>query len=178
MNDGVCLCVDVDPSRLQRRVDQRYLDEWTADLDEAVARVEGAKRASTALSVGVVGNAATVFVELLRRGVEVTSWTDQTSAHDPLSYLPEGIDLADWHDYAEKKPRVHRPRRQSMAKQVEAMVGFQDRGAQVFDYGNSIRGEAQLGGYERAFSFPVSCRSISDRSFVKATDRFGGRRCR
>ena len=80
MNDGVCLCVDVDPSRLQRRVDQRYLDEWTADLDEAVARVEGAKRASTALSVGVVGNAATVFVELLRRGVEVDIVTDQTSA--------------------------------------------------------------------------------------------------
>ncbi len=155
MNDGVCLCVDVDPSRLQRRVDQRYLDEWTADLDEAVARVEAAKRAKAALSVGLVGNAATVFAELLRRGVEVDIVTDQTSAHDPLSYLPEGIDLADWHDYAEKKPEEFTDRaRQSMAKQVEAMVGFQDRGAEVFDYGNSIRGEAQLGGYERAFSFP------------------------
>ena len=155
MNDGVCLCVDVDPSRLQRRVDQRYLDEWTADLDEALARVEGAKRATAALSVGLVGNAATVFAELLRRGVEVDIVTDQTSAHDPLSYLPEGIDLADWHDYAEKKPEEFTDRaRQSMAKQVEAMVGFQDRGAEVFDYGNSIRGEAQLGGYERAFSFP------------------------
>jgi urocanate hydratase len=155
MNDGVCLCVDVDPTRLQRRVDQRYLDEWTADLDEAVARVEAAKRAKAALSVGLVGNAATVFAELLRRGVEVDIVTDQTSAHDPLSYLPEGIDLADWHDYAEKKPEEFTDRaRQSMAKQVEAMVGFQDRGAEVFDYGNSIRGEAQLGGYERAFSFP------------------------
>jgi urocanate hydratase len=155
MNDGVCLCVDVDPSRLQRRVDQRYLDEWTADLDEALARVEGAKRATAALSVGLVGNAATVFAELLRRCVEVDIVTDQTSAHDPLSYLPEGIDLADWHDYAEKKPEEFTDRaRQSMAKQVEAMVGFQDRGAEVFDYGNSIRGEAQLGGYERAFSFP------------------------
>ena len=155
MNDGVCLCVDVDPSRLQRRVDQRYLDEWTADLDEAVARVEGAKRAKRALSVGLVGNAATVFAELLNRGVDVDIVTDQTSAHDPLSYLPEGIDLADWHDYAEKKPEEFTDRaRQSMAKQVEAMVGFQDRGAEVFDYGNSIRGEAQLGGYERAFSFP------------------------
>jgi urocanate hydratase len=155
MNDGVCLCVDVDPSRLQRRVDQRYLDEWTADLDEALARVEGAKRAKVALSVGLVGNAATVFTEILRRGVEVDIVTDQTSAHDPLSYLPEGIDLADWHDYAEKKPEEFTERaRQSMATQVEAMVGFQDRGAEVFDYGNSIRGEAQLGGFERAFSFP------------------------
>ena len=155
MNDGVCLCVDVDPSRLQRRVDQRYLDEWTADLDDAVARAEAAKRDEVALSVGLVGNAATVFAELLRRGVEVDIVTDQTSAHDPLSYLPEGIDLADWHDYAEKKPEEFTDRaRQSMAKQVEAMVGFQDRGAEVFDYGNSIRGEAQLGGYERAFSFP------------------------
>ncbi|MGD0692924.1 MAG: urocanate hydratase [Acidimicrobiales bacterium] len=155
MNDGVCLCVDVDPSRLQRRVDQRYLDEWTADLDAAIARVEGAKRAKLALSVGLVGNAATVFAELLRRGVDVDIVTDQTSAHDPLSYLPEGIELADWHDYAEKKPEEFTERaRQSMAKQVEAMVGFQDRGAEVFDYGNSIRGEAQLGGFERAFSFP------------------------
>ncbi|MGB8197568.1 MAG: urocanate hydratase [Acidimicrobiales bacterium] len=155
MNDGVCLCVDVDPTRLQRRVDQRYLDEWTADLDDAVARVERAKRENLALSVGLVGNAATVFAELLRRGVEVDIVTDQTSAHDPLSYLPEGIELADWHDYAEKKPEEFTDRaRQSMATQVEAMVGFQDRGAEVFDYGNSIRGEAQLGGYERAFSFP------------------------
>ncbi len=155
MNDGVCLCVDVDPSRLQRRVDQRYLDEWTADLDDAIARVEAAKRDERALSVGLVGNAATVFAELLSRGVDVDIVTDQTSAHDPLSYLPEGIDLADWHDYAEKKPEEFTDRaRQSMAKQVEAMVGFQDRGAEVFDYGNSIRGEAQLGGYERAFSFP------------------------
>ena len=155
MNEGVCLCVDVDPSRLQRRVDQRYLDEWTAELDDAVARVEAAKRDKVALSVGLVGHAATVFAELLRRGVEVDIVTDQTSAHDPLSYLPEGIDLADWHDYAEKKPEEFTDRaRQSMARQVEAMVGFQDRGAEVFDYGNSIRGEAQLGGYDRAFSFP------------------------
>ena len=155
MNDGVCLCVDVDPSRLQRRVDQRYLDEWTSDLDDAVARVLAAKRERRALSVGLLGNAATIFAELLRRGVEVDIVTDQTSAHDPLSYLPEGIDLADWHDYADKKPEEFTDRaRQSMAKQVEAMVGFMDEGAEVFDYGNSIRGEAQLGGYGRAFEFP------------------------
>ena len=155
MNDGVCLCVDVDPTRLARRTELRYLDEWTADLDEALERVLAAKAARTALSVGVVGNAATIFPELLRRGVEVDIVTDQTSAHDPLSYLPEGIDLADWHDYADKKPEEFTDRaRQSMAKHVEAMVGFMDEGAEVFDYGNSIRGEAALGGYGRAFAFP------------------------
>ena len=155
MNDGVCLCVDVDPTRLARRVEHRYLDEWTDDLDDAIARVLEAKRARRALSVGLLGNAATIFPELLRRGVEVDIVTDQTSAHDPLSYLPEGIDLGDWHDYAEKKPEEFTDRaRVSMARQVEAMVGFMDEGAEVFDYGNSIRGEAQLGGYSRAFAFP------------------------
>ena len=155
MNDGVCLCVDVDPARLQRRVEYRYLDEWTDDLDDAIALVLAAKKERRALSVGLVANAATIFAELLRRGVEVDIVTDQTSAHDPLSYLPEGIDLADWHDYADKKPEEFTDRaRASMAKQVEAMVGFMDEGAEVFDYGNSIRGEAQLGGYDRAFAFP------------------------
>jgi urocanate hydratase len=155
MNDGVCLCVDVDPGRLQRRVEHRYLDEWTADLDEALRRVLAAKKDRRALSVGLVGNAATIFAELLARGVEVDIVTDQTSAHDPLSYLPEGIALGDWHDYADKKPEEFTDRaRESMAKQVEAMVGFMDQGAEVFDYGNSIRGEAQLGGYGRSFDFP------------------------
>jgi urocanate hydratase len=155
MNDGVCLCVDVDPTRLQRRVDHRYLDEWTSDLDDALTKVLAAKKERRALSVGLLGNAATIFAELLRREIEVDIVTDQTSAHDPLSYLPEGIDLGDWHDYADKKPEEFTDRaRQSMAKQVEAMVGFMDQGAEVFDYGNSIRGEAALGGYGRAFAFP------------------------
>ena len=155
MNDGVCLCVDVDPARLQRRVDHRYLDEWTSDLDTAIDRVLEAKKSGTALSVGVLGNAAYIFPELLRRGVEIDIVTDQTSAHDPLSYLPEGIDLKDWQEYAEKKPEEFTDRaRESMAKHVKAMVEFQDAGAEVFDYGNSIRSEAQMGGYERAFSFP------------------------
>ncbi len=155
MNDGVCLCVDVDPSRLQRRVDQRYLDEWTADLDDAIARVLRAKADREALSVGLLGNAATILPELLRRGVEVDIVTDQTSAHDPLSYLPEDIDLNDWHDYAEKKPEEFTDRaRASIVRHVEAMVGFMDAGAEVFDYGNSLRGEAQLGGYARAFDYP------------------------
>ncbi|NUT35989.1 MAG: urocanate hydratase [Hamadaea sp.] len=155
MNGGVCLIVDVDARRLRRRVETRYLDEVADSLDDAIERVVKAKREKRALSVGVVGNAATVFPELLRRGVEIDIVTDQTSAHDPLSYLPEGIDLADGPDYAAKKPEEFTDRaRQSMAKHVEAMVGFQDAGAEVFDYGNSIRGEAQLGGFKNAFAFP------------------------
>ncbi|RLK61126.1 urocanate hydratase [Actinokineospora cianjurensis] len=155
MNGGVALVVEVDPVRARRRVETRYLDELALDLDDAVARVERAKREGEALSVGVIGNAAEVLPELLRRGVEVDIVTDQTSAHDPLAYLPRGIDLADWSDYAAKKPDEFTDRsRDSMAEHVEAMVGFMDAGAEVFDYGNSIRGEAKLGGYDRAFDFP------------------------
>ncbi|WFE50017.1 urocanate hydratase [Micromonospora sp. WMMD1155] len=155
MNDGVCLIVDVDRTRLDRRVHDRYLDEVADSLDDAVARVLAAKRDRRALSVGVVGNAAEVFPELLRRGVEIDIVTDQTSAHDPLAYLPVGVELADARDYAAAKPTEFTDRaRASMAKHVEAMVGFLDAGAEVFDYGNSIRGEAQLGGYQRAFDFP------------------------
>ncbi|MEW2381363.1 urocanate hydratase [Micromonospora sp. NPDC047707] len=155
MNGGVCLIVDVDRTRLERRVHDRYLDEIADSLDDAVERVLAAKRDRRALSVGVVGNAATVFPELLRRGVAIDIVTDQTSAHDPLSYLPEGVELADARDYAAAKPAEFTDRaRASMAKHVEAMVGFLDAGAEVFDYGNSIRGEAKLGGYERAFDFP------------------------
>ncbi|MGK5674982.1 urocanate hydratase [Micromonospora sp. URMC 106] len=155
MNGGVCLIVDVDRSRLDRRVHDRYLDEVADSLDDAVERALAAKRDRRALSVGVVGNAATVFPELLRRGVDIDIVTDQTSAHDPLSYLPEGVELADARDYAATKPVEFTDRaRASMAKHVEAMVGFLDAGAEVFDYGNSIRGEAKLGGFERAFDFP------------------------
>ena len=155
MNGGVCLIVDVDRSRLERRAHDRYLDEIADSLDDAVERALAAKRDRRALSVGVVGNAATVFPELLRRGVAIDVVTDQTSAHDPLSYLPEGVDLGDARDYAAAKPAEFTDRaRASMAKHVEAMVGFLDAGAEVFDYGNSIRGEAKLGGYERAFDFP------------------------
>ena len=155
MNGGACLIVDVDRSRLERRAHDRYLDEIADSLDDAVERALAAKRDRRALSVGVVGNAATVFPELLRRGVAVDIVTDQTSAHDPLSYLPEGVEPADARDYAAAKPAEFTDRaRASMAKHVEAMVGFLDAGAEVFDYGNSIRGEAKLGGYERAFDFP------------------------
>jgi urocanate hydratase len=155
LNEGVCLIVDVDRSRLQRRVDHRYLDEIADDLEEAVSRALAAKTERRATSIGVVGNCAEVFPELLRRGVPIDIVTDQTSAHDPLSYLPEGISVEDWATYAEQKPEEFTDRaRASMANHVQAMVEFQDAGAEVFDYGNSIRDEARLGGYERAFEFP------------------------
>ena len=155
LNEGVCLIVDVDRSRLQRRVDHRYLDEIADDLDEAVSRAVAAKDERRATSICVVGNGAEVFPELLQRGVPIDVVTDQTSAHDPLSYLPEGISVEDWATYAEQKPEEFTDRaRVSMARHVQAMVEFQDGGAEVFDYGNSIRDEARLGGYERAFEFP------------------------
>jgi urocanate hydratase len=155
LNGGVCLVVDVDPARLRRRVETRYLDEVAGDLDDAVRRALAAKGERRAVSIGVAGNCAEVLPELLRRGVEVDVVTDQTSAHDPLAYLPIGVALEDWHDYAEAKPEEFTDRaRASMARHVEAMVGFLDAGAEVFDYGNSIRDEARQGGYERAFAFP------------------------
>ncbi len=155
LNEGVCLIIDVDRARLQRRVEHRYLDEIADDLDQAVSRALAAKTERRVASIGVVGNCAEVFPELLRRGVPIDIVTDQTSAHDPLSYLPEGISVEDWASYAEQKPEEFTDRaRASMARQVQAMVEFQDAGAEVFDYGNSIRDEARLGGYERAFEFP------------------------
>jgi urocanate hydratase len=155
MNGGVCLIVDVDESRLRRRVRDRYLDTVAGSLDEGVAAAEQAKADRRAVSIGVVGNAAEVFPELLRRGVPIDIVTDQTSAHDPLSYVPVGVSAPDAGEYAAAKPEEFTERaRTSMATQVEAMVGFLDAGAEVFDYGNSIRGEAQLAGYDRAFAFP------------------------
>ncbi|MEV8213092.1 urocanate hydratase [Leifsonia sp. NPDC077715] len=155
MNGGSVLIVDVDRTRLQRRVDHGYLDVLADDLDDAVYQAVTAKDEGRALSVGVVGNAAEVFPELLRRGVPIDIVTDQTSAHDPLSYLPIGYDVESWRERAAADPeRFTDDARRSMAAQVEAMVGFQDAGAEVFDYGNSIRTEAQLGGYDRAFDFP------------------------
>ena len=155
MNDGVCLAIDIDPTRLQRRVETRYLDEIATDLDDAVRRCMDAKAARRPLSVGLVGNAAEVLPKLLAMDVEADIVTDQTSAHDPLYYIPAGMDFAEAREYADRKPEEFTKRAQeSMAKHVEAMVGFMDKGAEVFDYGNSIRDEARKGGYDRAFEFP------------------------
>ena len=155
MNDGVALCVEVDAARAQRRVDTRYLDEIAPSLESATDRVVAARDEGRALSVGLIGNAADVVPRLLETGFPADVVTDQTSAHDPLSYVP--VDVA-----PEAMPRlvaddpeglVRRARR-SMAAHCAAMVGFADRGAEVFDYGNSLRTEASLGGFERAFDYP------------------------
>jgi urocanate hydratase len=155
MNGGVCLIIDIDPSRLQRRVQSRYLDEIAENIDDAIKRVLAAKSGRRPLSVGLVGNAATLLPQLLAMNLAVDIVTDQTSAHDPLAYVPEGIEFDDAAEYAEKKPDEYTERAQeSMAHHVEAMVGFMDAGAEVFDYGNSIRDEARKGGYARSFDFP------------------------
>jgi urocanate hydratase len=155
MNEGVALIIECNPERAHRRVRHGYLDEVADGLDDAIEKAVAAKKERRAYSIGVIGNAAELLPELLRRGVPADIVTDQTSAHDPLSYLPLGVDLDDWDDYAAKNPDEFTERaRDSMAKHVEAMVGFLDGGAEVFDYGNSLRGEAQLGGYDRAFAYP------------------------
>ena len=155
LNGGVVIIVDVDQTRIQRRVDHGYLDTMTLSLDEAVEWALEAKQQRRALSIGVVGNAADVFTELFDREVPIDIVTDQTSAHDPLSYLPNGVSVEQWEAKRTADPTgFTRLAQAAMAKQVAAMVAFQDRGAVVFDYGNSIRAEAKLGGYERAFDFP------------------------
>ena len=155
MNGGVALCVDCDPSRIARRREHGYLDEQADSIDDAVRRAMAARDARRPLSIGVLGNAADVVPDLLARGIEIDVVTDQTSAHDPLTYLPRGVDFADMPALRAEDPAgFTRRARESMARHVEAMVGFADAGAEVFDYGNSIRGEAKTAGYARAFDFP------------------------
>lgn len=159
LNGGVCIIVDADRSRLERRQSKRYLGCVADSLDDAVSRALAAQAAGEALSIGVEGNAAEIFPELLRRHrageIKVDIVTDQTSAHDPLSYLPIEVAFEDWHREAAEDPITFTKKaRESMAAQVQAMVEFQDEGAEVFDYGNSIRDEARQAGYNRAFEFP------------------------
>jgi urocanate hydratase len=154
LNEGVALCVEVDAQRLQRRIDERYLDERADSLDDAVARCRAAAKDRRPLSVGVVGNAATMFQQLLDLGFEADIVTDQTSAHDPLDgYVPDTTEDPDALR-AENPDEYVTQARRSMAAHCAAMVGFKDAGAEVFDYGNSLRAEAKLGGFERAFDYP------------------------
>ncbi len=156
MNEGVALIVEVDPAHIRRRLETGYLDTVASSLDEAVDLALAAKREKRALSIGVEGNAADAFPELLRRGVEIDIVTDQTSAHDPLNgYVPAGHSLEEAAELrAKDRGRYVEEARASMARHCEAMVGFQKAGAEVFDYGNNLRGEARLGGFADAFSYP------------------------
>ena len=156
MNGGVALCVEVDPHRIERRLETGYLDESYDDVDAAVERAIEAKSAKEAVSIGILGNAADIFRKLLNMGVDIDIVTDQTSAHDPLyGYIPIGHSLEDAADLRKDDPDTYiKAARESMAMQCEAMVGFLDAGAEVFDYGNNLRGEAQAAGFDRAFDYP------------------------
>src|SRR5258708_1097312 len=155
MNGGVVICVDCDPSRVARRIEQAYLDEQADDVDDAIRKAVAARDAGIPLSLGLVGNAADVLPRMLAAGAPVDVVTDQTSAHDPLAYLPSGVAFEDMAALRAEDPAGFTAQaRESMAVHVAAMVGFQDAGAEVFDYGNSIRGDAELAGYQRALAFP------------------------
>jgi urocanate hydratase len=155
MNGGVAVCVECDPSRISRRIEQGYLDVAAMSIDDAVRQATAARDAGTPLSIGLLGNAAEVLPALLGMGFPADIVTDQTSAHDPLTYLPRGVAAGDMEALRAEDPAGFTSRaRESMAAHVAAMVGFLDAGAEVFDYGNSIRGEAALAGYGRAFDFP------------------------
>ncbi|MBA3610088.1 MAG: urocanate hydratase [Rubrobacter sp.] len=156
MNEGVALCVEIDEKRMERRIAHRYLDKRIDDLDEAIARAEEAKQNGEAVSIGILGNAAEVFPALLERGYVPNVVTDQTSAHDPLvGYVPTGYNLDEAAELRESAPdRYINESRASMARHCKAMVGFMERGAEVFDYGNSLRGEAKLGGFGKSYAYP------------------------
>jgi urocanate hydratase len=155
MNDGVALCIDVDATRVQRRVETRYLDEIADSLDDAIARCIQARDERRGLSVGLVGNAALLFPKLLEMGFPADIVTDQTSAHDPLSYVPADLTAEATAAMAASDPQeLIRRSRLSMAAHCRAMVGFMEAGSEVFDYGNSLRTEAKLGGFDDAFGYP------------------------
>lgn len=156
MNEGVALCVDVDETRIDKRIETRYLDTKTDSLDEALKLAAEARDAGKPLSIGLIGNAAEVHHEILNRGFEIDVVTDQTSAHDPLNgYVPEGYSLEDAKKLREENPEEYvKLSSASMAKHVEAMLQFQKNGAVVFDYGNNIRQVAFDTGVENAFDFP------------------------
>jgi urocanate hydratase len=155
MNGGVALCVEVDPWRVQRRLETRYLDEVADSMDDAVARCLRARDERRPLSVGLVGNAAVVEPALLALDFPADIVTDQTSAHDPLMYVPADLTPEATAELGRTDPQeLVRRARASMAEHCRAMVGFLDRGSEVFDYGNSLRTEAKLGGFDRAFDYP------------------------
>ncbi|HKZ15354.1 MAG TPA: urocanate hydratase [Solirubrobacterales bacterium] len=156
MNGGVALCIEVDRERIARRLETRYLDEEADDLEDAIRRCLAAKREGRPLSVGLCANAVDVLPALLAGDFEADIVTDQTSAHDPLNgYVPNLISLEEAERLRVEDPDEYVKRaRTAIAAHCAAMVEFLDRGAEVFDYGNSLRAEARLGGFERAFDYP------------------------
>ncbi|MGI8646168.1 MAG: urocanate hydratase [Nocardioides sp.] len=155
MNDGVVICIECDQSRTTRRTEHRHLDARPDSLESAGEMAVVARDERRPLSIGVLGNAAEMLPALLESQAPIDIVTDQTSAHDPLFYLPAGTSYDDWERERTEDPAGFTKRAQeSMATHVRAMVEFQDAGAEVFDYGNSIRDEARKGGYDRAFEFP------------------------
>jgi urocanate hydratase len=156
LNDGVVLAIDVDRTRIQRRVDTRYCDQLTEDLDEALSLCEAARREGRALSVGLVGNCADILPEIVRRGIVVDAVTDQTSAHDPLNgYVPQGLTLEQAAELRKKSPEEYvRRSTASMVVHVNAMLALQQSGAVAFDYGNNIRRFAFDAGCADAFLIP------------------------
>jgi len=155
MNDGVVLCVEVDPARIERRIKTRYLDVMVDDVEEALRLATDARDRREALSIGLLGNAADVVPALAAMDAPIDIVTDQTSAHDPLAYVPQDLSLADADLLRERDPAGYTRRaRASMAAHVAGMIAFLDGGAEVFDYGNNLRAEAKLGGTERAFDYP------------------------
>jgi urocanate hydratase len=156
MNGGVAICVEVDQQRIRRRIETGYLDVEADSVEHAMEMATTAKAAKKALSIGLLGNAADLFPELLRIGLDVDIVTDQTSAHDPLyGYIPSGYSLDEAASLREDHPDTYiKAARESMASQCEAMVGFSKEGAEVFDYGNNLRGEAQTAGFADAFAYP------------------------
>ena len=156
MNEGVALCVEVDEARIQRRVKTHYLDRATTKLDEALAWAEEARAKKSPASIGLVGNAAEVYPELLRRGFEPDVVTDQTSAHDPLrGYIPAPLSVSEAADLRERDPLEYLEMvKHSVRDHVGAMLGFQGKGVETFDYGNNLRGQALEAGVSNAFQIP------------------------
>src|SRR4051812_41176740 len=175
INDGVVVCIEVDPTRVERRVKTRYLDVGVDDIDEALRMATDARDRREPLSIGVLGNAADIVPKLAAQGAPIDVVTDQTSAHDPLSYIPQGLSLDEAADLRTSDPAEYTRRAEaSMAAHCAGMVEFLDGGAEVFDYGNNLRAEAERGGLGRAFSYPGFIRGYSRPLFCEGRGAFRG----
>ncbi|GAE47810.1 urocanate hydratase [Mesobacillus boroniphilus JCM 21738] len=179
MNGGVCIAVEIDPNRIQKRIDTRYCDKMTESLEEAITWATDARNKGEALSIGLIGNAAEVHYDLLQRNFKVDIVTDQTSAHDPLNgYIPVGYTLEEAEKLRKENPQEYIKQSSfSMTKHVAAMLEFQRKGAVTFDYGNNIRQVAKDHGEEHAFDFPGFVPAFIRPLFAKERDHSAGLHC-